>query len=62
MHPLNINIPLDTVNAAIQALFKMPYEFAAPHIQLLQARAQEAVQAYEAAQQAAAEAKSEPQA
>jgi hypothetical protein len=49
MNEINVTIPLETVNAAIQALAKMPYEFSANHIALLQQRGNEAINAMNAA-------------
>lgn len=51
--PININVPLDTINACIQALAEQPFKVSAQHIQLLQTRAQDAINAFEAAQRAA---------
>lgn len=47
---ISVNIPLETVNAAIQALADQPYKASAEHIRLLQQRAQEAINAFEEAQ------------
>jgi len=52
---IQVNVPLDTVNACIQALAEQPYKVSAQHIQFLQMRAQEAINAFEAAQRIAAE-------
>ena len=52
---IHVNIPLETINACIQALAEQPFKVSAQHIQLLQTRAQEAINAFEAAQRAAAE-------
>lgn len=54
---IHVNIPLDTVNAAINALVEQPFKISAPHVQVLQQRAQEAINAYQLAQKMAAEAK-----
>ena len=45
---LTITLPVDTVNACLAALAKFPYEAAQPHIDLLRARASEALAANEA--------------
>lgn len=49
MNEITVNVPLETVNACLQALAKMPYEFSASHIALLQERGQLAVNAANAA-------------
>lgn len=53
---ITVNVPLETINAAIQALAEQPFKTSAQHIQLLQTRAQDAINAFEEAQRAAAEA------
>ena len=58
---ININVLLETVNACIQALAEQPFKVSAQHIQLLQKRAQDAINAYEEAQRAAAEAAKQPE-
>ena len=40
MNTINLNIPLDTVNAALVALSKFPYDQAQPHIDLIRAQAE----------------------
>jgi hypothetical protein len=47
---IKLDLHLDTVNACLTALGKLPYEFAAPHINILQ---QQAGPQFEAAQAAA---------
>ena len=47
---IKLDLHIDTVNAMLTALGKLPYEFAAPHIATLQQQAGPQVQA---AQQAA---------
>lgn len=49
MNEISVNVPLDTVNAALQALAKMPYEFAVRHVQVLEQRGNAAIQAANAA-------------
>jgi hypothetical protein len=48
---IKLDLHLDTVNAALTALGKLPYEFAAQHILAIQ---QQAAPQFEAAQAAAA--------
>lgn len=43
MNEVTITLPVETVNAAIAALAKMPYEFAKPHIEIIQQRGSEAL-------------------
>lgn len=38
MQEITVTLPVETVNAAIAALSKMPYEFALPHITVIQQR------------------------
>lgn len=40
---LNITLSVETLNAAIAALAKMPYEFSQPHIDAIRARASAAM-------------------
>jgi len=49
MNEITITIPIDTVNAAISALAKFPYDQAQPHIDVLRSRAIMAVQEQERA-------------
>lgn len=53
MTTITLTIPLDTVNAALVALSKFPYEQSQPHIDLIRAQAEP--QAKAAAEEAAAE-------
>jgi hypothetical protein len=48
---IKLDLHIDTVNALLTGLGKLPYEFAAPHINAVQ---QQAVPQVEAAQKAAA--------
>jgi hypothetical protein len=54
MTTINLSLPLDTVNAALVALSKFPYDQAQPHIDLIrgQAEPQAAAAAAEAEAQA----------
>ena len=54
MTTINLSIPLDTVNAALVALSKFPYDQAQPHIDLIRSQAEP--QAVAAAEAVAAEA------
>jgi hypothetical protein len=45
MSTINLSLPLDTVNAALVALAKFPYEQAQPHIDLIRSQAEPQVQA-----------------
>ena len=45
---ITLTLPLDTLNAALQSLAKMPYEFAQPHIDLIRDRASQAMKEAEA--------------
>lgn len=56
MNELSINIPIETAQAAAQALMKMPWDFSNPHLMLLDQRIQQAVAAAKQAQEAAAQA------
>lgn len=47
MNQVTLTLPIETVNAALQALAKTPYEFAQPHIDLIRDRASQAMQAAE---------------
>lgn len=40
MTTITLNIPLDTVNAALVALSKFPYDQAQPHIDLIRSQAE----------------------
>ncbi len=51
---IHLSIPLDTVNAALVALSKFPYEQSQPHIDLIRGQAEP--QAIAAAEQVTAEA------
>jgi hypothetical protein len=44
VNEVTITIPVDTVNAALAALSKFPYEQAQPHIDLLRSRASAALE------------------
>lgn len=44
---IKLTLHIDTVNAALTALAKMPFEFAAPHITVIQQQAVPQVQAKE---------------
>ena len=57
MNLINLSVPLETVNAALVALSKFPYEQAQPHIDLIRGQAEPQAQA-----QAAAEAKAKAEA
>jgi hypothetical protein len=52
---INLSLPLETVNAALVALSKCPYDQAQPHIDLIrgQAEPQAQAQAQELAEQSA---------
>lgn len=39
MNELTITLSVETLNAAITALSKLPYEFSQPHIEIIRARA-----------------------
>jgi hypothetical protein len=54
---VTLTLPLETVNAALVALSKLPYEAAKPHIDIIQQRGAEALAAANAQQapEAAAE-------
>jgi hypothetical protein len=54
MTTITLSIPLDTVNAALVALSKFPYDQAQPHIDLIRGQAEP--QAIAAAEAVAAEA------
>lgn len=59
MNEISVNIPIATARAAIEALTKMPWDFAHQHIVMLEQRhnsAVEAANAANAAKQAAAQA------
>lgn len=49
MQEITITLPVETVNAAIGALTKLPYEFSQPHIDLLRQRGNAALEALEKA-------------
>lgn len=49
MNNITVSVPLETVNAALQALTKMPFEFAFRHIQLLEQLGNAAINAANAA-------------
>jgi hypothetical protein len=57
MNLINLSVPLETVNAALVALSKFPYDQAQPHIDLIRGQAEPQAQA-----QAAAEAEAKAQA
>ena len=59
MNLINLSVPLDTVNAALVALSKFPYDQAQPHIDLIRGQAEPQAQAQAAAE---AEAKAQAQA
>jgi hypothetical protein len=40
---LKVTLPVDTINACLAALSKMPYEFAQPHIDMVRGRASQAM-------------------
>ena len=61
MNLINLSVPLETVNAAIVALSKFPYEQAQPHIDLIRGQAEPQAKAHaEAAALAAQQANSTP--
>lgn len=43
MNELTVTLPVETLDAALRALTKMPYEFAQPHIDLIRQRASAAI-------------------
>lgn len=51
---ITVTLPIDTLNACLQALSKTPYEFAQPHIDLIRDRAARALTAATQAAQASA--------
>jgi hypothetical protein len=46
MNLINLSVPLDTVNAALVALSKFPYEQAQPHIDLIRGQAEPQARAH----------------
>jgi hypothetical protein len=52
MNLINLSVPLETVNAALVALSKFPYEQAQPHIDLIRGQAEPQAKAQAEAQQA----------
>lgn len=52
MNELNLTLPVDTLDAALRALSKMPYDFAQPHIDLIRQRASAALNGQQNAQPA----------
>lgn len=40
---VTVTLPLESINAALMALSKFPYEQARPHIELIKARVEEAM-------------------
>lgn len=48
MNQITLTLPVETVNAALAALAKAPYEFAQPHIDLIRDRASAAMKEAEA--------------
>ena len=55
MNLINLSVPLDTVNAALVALSKFPYEQAQPHIDLIRGQAEPQARAHAEAAAALAE-------
>lgn len=43
MNELTVTLPVETFDAALRALSKMPYDFAQPHIDLIRQRASAAL-------------------
>lgn len=62
MNEITVNVPVETVRAAVQALAKMPFEFAFQHIQILEQRHNAAIEAFNAANAAKQAAAAAPQA
>ena len=44
MNEITVTLPIETINASLHALTKMPYEFAQPHIDLIRDRAATSMQ------------------
>lgn len=49
---VEVRLPIASIDAALQALAKFPYEQAQPHIDMIRARTNEAIQAQQAQQAA----------
>lgn len=43
LNEINLTLPVETLDAAIRALSKQPYDFAQPHIDLIRQRASAAL-------------------
>jgi hypothetical protein len=54
MNLINLSVPLETVNAALVALSKFPYEQSQPHIDLIRGQAEPQAKAQAEAEQAQA--------